>query len=157
MREGATTASRRVTLMSTAKNVTMGGCLCGSVRFEVLAPLRGVVNCHCGMCRRLHGSFGPHTKAPRANLRITDDSGLAWYETSKIARRGFCRNCGSGLFWDPYSQDGVGIIAGCLDVPTGLKTIGHIFVGEKSDFYEIADGAPQFEGSSEGQLSGDFK
>ena len=28
--------------------------------------------------------------------------------------------------------------------------LGHIFVGEKPDFYEISDGLPQFEGSSAG-------
>lgn len=137
--------------------ITKGGCLCGSVTFEVTGPLRGVVNCHCSMCQKLHGSYGPHTKAPGASLRITNDSGLGWYETSEIARRGFCRECGSGLFWEPYAQDGIGIIAGSLDAPTELKTIGHIFVGEKSDFYEIRDDAPQFEGSSSGELSGDFK
>jgi hypothetical protein len=32
--------------------MTTGGCLCGAVRFEVLGPLRDVVLCHCGECRR---------------------------------------------------------------------------------------------------------
>ena len=52
---------------------------------------------------------------------------------------------------------GTGIIAGSLDTPTGLKTIGHIFVGEKSDYYEITDELPQFEGSSNGELVNDYK
>jgi hypothetical protein len=64
----------------------------------------------------------------------------------------FCKNCGSSLFWQPFDLDATGIIAGSLDGPTGLKTIGHIFVGEKPDFYEITDGLPQFEASSNGEL-----
>ncbi|MFA0813140.1 GFA family protein [Microbulbifer epialgicus] len=137
--------------------ISVGGCLCGAVRYEVKGPLRNVVNCHCGMCQKLHGNFGPHTKARKVNIKITKDDGLAWYKTSDIARRGFCRECGSGLFWEPYELDATGIIAGSLDGPTGLKTMGHIFVSEKSDFYDIEDKYPQFQESSNGQLVNDYK
>ncbi|GAA5442843.1 hypothetical protein Misp06_01018 [Microbulbifer sp. NBRC 101763] len=137
--------------------ISVGGCLCGAVRYEVKGPLRNVVNCHCDMCQKLHGNFGPHTKARKVNIKITKDDGLAWYKTSDIARRGFCRECGSGLFWEPYELDATGIIAGSLDGPTGLKTMGHIFVSEKSDFYDIEDKHPQFQQSSNGQLVNDYK
>ena len=137
--------------------LSKGGCLCGQVRYEVKGPLRDVVNCHCSMCQRLHGNFGPHTKARKDNITITRDDGLAWYRSSEIAQRGFCRDCGSSLFWEPFELDATGIIAGSLDQPTNLKTIGHIFVGEKSDFYEIDDDLPQFEASSDGELADDYK
>ena len=142
--------------MTDELTVTTGGCLCGEVRYEVQGPLRGVVNCHCSMCQRLHGNFGPHSKARKTNLRITRDNGLEWYKTSSVARRGFCRVCGSSLFWEPFELDATGIIAGSLDCPTGLCTIGHIFVGEKSDFYEISDDLPQYEASSAGELADDY-
>jgi hypothetical protein len=109
------------------------------------------------MCQRLHGNFGPHSKARKVNITITCDRGLAWYKTSDVARRGFCRVCGSGLFWEPFDLDATGIIAGSLDGPTGLRTIGHIFVGEKCDFYEITDSLPQYQGSSDGALVNDYK
>ncbi len=134
-----------------------GGCLCGAVRYQVNGGLRGVVNCHCTMCLKLHGGPGPHSKAKNSDLEVTQSRGLKWYRTSKIAERGFCRESGSSLFWRPDSQDATGILAGSLDQPTGLKTIGHIFVGEKPDFYEIEDGNPQFDGSSEGALPDDYK
>ena len=138
-------------------SMTTGGCLCGAVRYEVTGPLRDIVNCHCTMCKRLHGNFGPHSKARKINITITRSRGLAWYKTSDVARRGFCRECGSGLFWEPFELDATGIIAGSVDSPTGLKTIGHIFIAEKSDFYEIADDLPQYEGSSKGKLANDYK
>ena len=143
--------------MTDEKNVAFGGCLCGAVRYEINGPLRDVVNCHCSMCQRLHGTFGPHSKALKVNITITKSNGLAWYKTSEVARRGFCQKCGSSLFWEPFGLEATGIIAGSLDGPTGLKTMGHIFVGEKSDFYEITDGLPQFKGSSVGELVGDYK
>ena len=53
---------------------------------------------------------------------------------------------------------GVGKIAPIsLDRPTGLKTMGHIFVSEKPDFYEIVDDVPQYDGSSNGELVNDYK
>jgi hypothetical protein len=143
--------------MNENQKVTTGGCLCGAVRYEVKGPLRDVVNCHCSMCQRLHGNFGPHSKARKVNITITSNTGLAWYKTSEIAQRGFCHICGSSLFWEPFDLDATGIIAGSLDGPTGLKTIGHIFVGEKCDFYEITDGLPQYQFSSDGALVDDYK
>ena len=136
--------------------ITTGGCFCGAVRYEVLGRLRDVVNCHCGQCRQLYGIYGSHSKASKVNITITKDEGLSWYKISNMVRRGFCRECGTGLFWEPYQQDATGIVAGSLDNPTGLKTIGHIFVGDKSDFYEITDDLPQFEESSNGKLEGDY-
>ena len=136
-------------------SVTTGGCLCGAVRFRVTGPLRDVVNCHCSMCQKLHGVFGAHSKARKNDIEIVEDRGLKWYRTSGIAQRGFCRECGSSLFWQPDEQDATGILAGSLDQPTGLNTMGHIFVGEKADFYEISDPFPQFEESSDGALKDD--
>jgi len=109
------------------------------------------------MCRRLHGNYGPHSKALKTDIVITRDDGLAWYTTSDVARRGFCRECGAGLFWEPFELDSTGIIAGTLDDPSGLKTLGHIFVAERSDFYDITDDLPQFPASSDGGFEGDFR
>ena len=137
--------------------ISKGGCLCGAVRYEVRGPLRDVVNCHCSMCQKLHGNFGPHTKAKKENIEITNSEGLGWFQTSPIARRGFCTNCGSSLFWEPFKMDATGILVGSLDDSTSLKTIGHIFVNEKPDFYDITDGCPQFPESSDGELADDYQ
>jgi hypothetical protein len=144
--------------MSNAETrISSGGCYCGAVRYQVTGPLRGVVNCHCSQCTALNGNFGSHSKALKANIKIIRDDGLAWFRISDTARRGFCRECGSGLFWEHLQQDALGIVAGSLDRPTGLKTIGHIFVAEKSDFYEITDHCKQFQQSSEGEFEGDYR
>ncbi len=34
-----------------------GPCLCGAVRFEVSAPPRTVLACHCTQCRKQSGHF----------------------------------------------------------------------------------------------------
>lgn len=119
--------------------------------------MRGVVKCRCRLCQKLHENIGPHTKAPKANITVTKADGLAWYKTSEVARRGICRICGSGIFWEPFELDATGIVAGTLDMPTTLETIGHIFVSEKPDFYAISDDLPQYPASSDGALPGDFR
>lgn len=143
--------------MPATKQQSNGGCLCGAVRFQINGPLRDVVNCHCQMCLKLHGGPGAHSKARKSDIKITEGRGLKWYRSSDVAERGFCQECGSSLFWRPDRQETTGILAGSLDQPTHLKTMGHIFVGEKSDFYKIQDQAPQFQKSSDGGFADDFK
>lgn len=129
MSEGAPPADARAT----------GGCLCGAVRYAVRGDLRDVVDCHCGQCRRIHGHHGAYSAAAKVDLVVTVERGLAWYASSDVARRGFCRECGSTLFWEPLERDYVAIAAGSLDQPTGLKTVAHIHTADKADYYEIAD------------------
>ncbi len=117
-----------------------GGCLCGAVRYEVRGPLRPVVNCHCGQCRKVHGNFAAYTSAARADLVLTEDRGLKWYASSDFARRGFCGDCGASLFWERVGEARISIAAGGIDAPSGLETIRHIFTAHKGDYYEIADG-----------------
>ncbi len=138
--------------MNDDKKMHCGGCLCGAVRYEVHGPMRSVVNCHCAMCRRLHGTFGAYTKVENADLSIVEESGLAWYNSSEKARRGFCQRCGASLFWQPAGMQTTSIAAGTLDQPSGLRTIGHIFAADKGDFYDIADGLNHFQGSAGGEM-----
>ena len=123
----------------------IGKCDCGKVRFEVAAVRDSVTICHCGQCRRTSGHLWASTHAPFGALTFTADEGLQWYESSSYAKRGFCKFCGSSLFYRMNDEDGIGIAAGCLESPTGLRVGKHIFVADKVDYYEIADGAPQIE------------
>jgi hypothetical protein len=120
-----------------------GHCLCGAIEIDIRGKLRDVVVCHCGQCRRQHGAPPSYTSAPWSNVTVRGEKNLRWYQSSVQARRGFCRLCGSSLFWEPVGEGRVAIAAGCLDKPTGLRTVRHIFVAEKADFDEITDGLEQ--------------
>lgn len=121
-----------------------GGCVCGAVRFTTYGPLRDVIACHCEQCRRQSGHFLAATACADSDLEVTGTAGITWYEASDSARRGFCRRCGSGLFWKANGTDRTSILAGAFDQPSGLKLTSHIYCAEKGDYYEIADGLPQF-------------
>ncbi len=126
-----------------SRSGTEGGCLCGAVRYRVHAPLRRIVACHCRQCRRWHGHVGAYTAVAREALELTADSGLAWYRSSAIAMRGFCRVCGASLFWQGEGRGHVSIAAGSLDDSSGLRLTEHIFVADKAAYYDLADGLPQ--------------
>jgi hypothetical protein len=125
------------------RSVATGGCLCGAVRFEVRGLLMEVINCHCSKCRRFHGHVGAYTAIDRENLVLIRSKALKWYRSTQDetpnVHRGFCRECGSSLFWDPKGKPRISIAAGSLDEPTGLKTEGHVWVSQKSDYYDISD------------------
>ena len=128
---------------------TKGRCLCGQVQFEIYGKLRDIVNCHCSKCRKFHGNYGAYTNVKVENLKITEQKSLKWYksttdETPNV-HRGFCSECGSSLFWHPKDQPNIAIAAGSLDSPTNLKTIGHIWCSQKTDYYKIEDHLPQFD------------
>lgn len=126
-----------------------GSCLCGAVRFRTRGPLRGVVYCHCSQCRKQTGHFVAATSSKDAEIDIEGADVLTWYGASDVAKRGFCRNCGSVLFWKHSERDTISIMAGSFDKPTGLSAESHIFVGDKGDYYAIDDGLPQFEKSTQ--------
>jgi len=136
---------------------TKGGCLCGAVAYRIEGPMRSVVYCHCSQCRKTSGHFVAATAVGHDQLEITNASGLAWYRSSDIARRGFCRHCGSSLFWDPAHGKYICVMAGTIDVPTGLASREHIHTGDASDYYEICDGLPQYEHDHAGLWEGDGK
>lgn len=119
------------------EQVTTGRCLCGAVRFTLAGGLRDVSLCHCGQCRRWHGHVGASTTAPRAALAFQEQRGLAWFRSSNFARRGFCRECGSSLFWQRDGADLVSVTAGALDPPTGLATTLQIFTEDRGDYYVL--------------------
>jgi hypothetical protein len=117
-----------------------GRCLCGAVRFEVSGPLRDVVLCHCAECRRWAGHVWAATAAQRSDVSVVEDGALRWIdspESDAHARRGFCGECGSGLFWEAPGRETISIAAGALDPPTGLRTLREIYTDSAGDYYEV--------------------
>lgn len=117
-----------------------GHCLCGEISFHgSYDASHGLKACHCGQCRRWSGHYWAAI-LPRS-LEIRGEP--RWYRASDFARRGFCGTCGSSLFWQRDGSDIIDVAAGAIDSPTGLHLLGHIFVADKGDYYDIADGLPQ--------------
>ena len=138
--------------MRKAPKRLIGRCMCGAVTFAIQAPFRPIIMCHCRQCARWTGSILPATAVALERFELlTGQNDLAWFRASNRAARGFCRACGSSLLWKPEDGSRISILVGALDPPTGLAIAAHVFVDDKSDYYEIAgdaqrhardDGAP---------------
>lgn len=76
-----------------------GSCKCGVVRFEAGDPLH-VVNCHCGLCRRMNGSaFTSYVVFLSEGFAIEQGAdSVATFVATERAQKHFCRHCGTPLF-----------------------------------------------------------
>ena len=98
--------------------MTSGHCLCGAVSYTISGDLRPIMYCHCEQCRRTSGHFVAATACKPSQISFDADVGLEWYRSSPEAKRGFCKSCGSNLFWAPEHHPYWSVFAGALDRPT---------------------------------------
>jgi len=124
-----------------------GGCLCGSIRYEVRGPVGRVNNCHCAMCRKAHGAafatYGRVKSEDFALLSGADDLGS--YRSSLPVTRTFCKKCGSSLqFINMERPEMFGLALGTLDDDPGVRPGRHIFVDSKAPWFDISDDLPQY-------------
>lgn len=120
-------------------------CLCGDVSWDVEGPFELMHHCHCGMCRKAHGTaFATVVAAPADRLQMRGLEGIVTWESSPGFWRRFCGRCGSSLPGQPF--DGrVFVPCGNLEADPGVPILGHIFVASKAPWYEIADPLPRFD------------
>jgi len=93
-----------------------GGCHCGAVRFEVLAPDEAeLVDCNCSMCAKT-GYL--HLIVPKSRFRLlSSEANLTTYTfNTGAAKHLFCSVCGIKSFYVPRSHpDGYSVNFRCLD------------------------------------------
>jgi hypothetical protein len=128
--------------------MTLGACLCGTVRYELDGPFTIMMHCHCSMCRKHHGApFATFVAAAHTAFRWrSGEDAVGKYTSSPQCIRTFCRRCGSA---GPTLLPEAGIAfapAGNLEGDLPLRPQAHIFVGSKAGWYTITDSLPQYEG-----------
>jgi hypothetical protein len=124
-----------------------GSCLCGSVRYQITAPLENAEYCHCSMCRKAHGAaFSANSIVSTNSLTVSSGADIiSEYESSPKRRKCFCSNCGSQLFIRRLDKPEFTVVTlGTLDGDPHARPELHVFVASKPPWYEIADPLPQF-------------
>jgi hypothetical protein len=96
-----------------------GGCHCGRVRFEIMAPAAiEVGDCNCSMCSKT-GYLHLVVKKEQFKLVSGEDALTNYQFNTRTAKHFFCSHCGIKSFYVPRSHpDGYSVNARCLDEGT---------------------------------------
>jgi hypothetical protein len=93
-----------------------GGCHCGRVRFEVIAPASlDVSECNCSICSK-SGFLHLIVPSERFKLLSGGDALSTYTFNTGVAKHLFCSICGVKSFYIPRSHpDGISVNARCID------------------------------------------
>lgn len=111
--------------MSERQPILTGGCQCGAIRYALYATPEDVHLCHCRMCQKAVG--GPF--AALAPVRSRDFEWVrgepAFYQSSSIALRDYCADCGTPLSFRFLDDDYIDVTLGSLDDPDKAPPTTH--------------------------------
>ena len=95
-----------------------GGCACGRVRYSVSIDNHEAYLCHCRMCQRATGSVSIAFKSVK-QADVCWERKPDWYDSSPIAERPFCRECGTSLgFLVKDGSEGMDLTVASFDDPS---------------------------------------
>lgn len=124
-----------------------GRCHCGAIHYEITGEPQVVALCHCTDCRRSAGApFVAWAMFPDSSLEVTKGTPKT-INSSGTARRSFCAECGSGLFYrnEAVLPGIVDIQTGTLDDPNALPPTIQIQTAERLHWVTGVNAMPQFE------------
>jgi hypothetical protein len=122
-----------------------GGCACGRVRYSATIENDEAYLCHCRMCQKATGGVSIAFK----NVK---QAGVRWerepdyFESSQIARRGYCSACGTSLtfeFTDGESEN-LDLTVGSFDEPSFFRPAHHFGVESMHRAWLDTSGLPEY-------------
>jgi hypothetical protein len=114
-----------------------GSCLCGSVRVVAKLKSNHVGVCHCSTCRKWGG--GPLFAVELgSDVEFDGTEHIAAFSSSDWAERGFCKRCGTHLFYRLKVDAFHAIPVGLFDNTDGWALTEQVFIDQKPAFYSFA-------------------
>jgi len=121
-----------------------GGCACGRVRFTARIDSDEAYLCHCRMCQRATGSISIAFR----NVAVADvtwDCEPDWYDSSPIARRPYCRECGTSLgFAFRQGSDKMDLTVAAFDDPSRFRPKHHFGAESLHRAWLNTEGLPEY-------------
>lgn len=127
----------------------VGGCGCGTVRFEITEPLVAAAYCHCTRCQHRSGT------AAQASARVVPGSlelhagqeHLGSWWAGDGLEKVFCADCGSAVFARDRDSGEVTIVRlGAIEGDPGVRPAARQFVAYAAPWEPIPDdGLPRYD------------
>lgn len=114
-----------------------GSCLCGAVSLEIEDLDNHLGACHCHMCRKWGG--GPLMALVGSKVSIKGEKAIKVFDSSAWAERGFCRECGTHLFYRIKETQQYHIPVGLLEKEFNIDFNLQVFIDEKPSYYDFAN------------------
>lgn len=123
--------------MSSA-SVVRGQCLCGAISLTATSTNKHLGACHCNMCR--HWGGGPLLAVEcGSDVTFDGEENIGVYQSSEWAERGFCKKCGSHLFYRLKQNQQYYIPAGIFNDSEGFVFDHQVFIDDKPEYYSFAN------------------
>lgn len=120
-----------------------GGCACGRVRFEAEVDNDDAYLCHCRMCQRATGSVSiafKNLKKASVDWKSEPD----WYLSSPIARRPYCRECGTSLGFEYPDSENFDLTVAAFDDHSRFVPKHHFGAESLHRAWINTDGLPEY-------------
>ena len=101
-----------------------GGCTCGRVRYAARIENDDAYLCHCRMCQRATGGVSIAFKNVKKEA-VAWEREPDWYPSSPIARRPYCRECGTPLGFEYPDSENMDLTVGSFDDPSPFRPKHH--------------------------------
>ncbi|MGI3132031.1 GFA family protein [Halopseudomonas pachastrellae] len=122
-----------------------GRCLCGAVSVSAILSHRDLGACHCTTCRRWGG--GPLLAVEcEDQVTFSGEAQIGVYASSDWAERGFCKVCGTHLFYRLREQAFYALPVGLFDEQQGWDLNREVFIDQKPSYYGFAQPTLQLTG-----------
>ncbi|WP_088840591.1 GFA family protein [Listeria sp. ILCC797] len=114
-----------------------GRCLCGAVNVSVNSKDHDIHACHCEMCRKW--TAGPFLSISGGlDVIFSGEENMTRFSSSKLGERGFCKTCGSTLFWHNV-KSGEYFMNSELFVLEDFRLVSEIYIDCKPDYYSFSE------------------
>lgn len=115
-----------------------GHCLCQKVGVSINPPEQKLNVCHCGMCRKWSGGPGFVIDGGK-EVSFTGQEFISKFSSSDWGERGFCKECGTHLFWHMKNSNYYNFNAGLFEDLKDFKFSLEIYIDFKPEYYSFAN------------------
>jgi hypothetical protein len=120
-----------------------GGCQCRRIRYTVRIDNVDAYLCHCRMCQRATGGVSIAFKNVKKS-DVTWEHEPDWYRSSPIARRPYCRECGTPLGFAFPDSENMDLTIGSFDDPSRFVPRHHFGAESIHRAWLSTEGLPEY-------------